>query len=412
MKRVVVTGIGLISPLGEGLDVTMDALIAGRTGVRVMEEFQSWKGLRSHLGAPQVDPDYATILTSKARRSMGTVAQLATVSSLMALEDANLDLSEAILADGRTGVAYGSGIGSTEDLSKFAVSSHTKEVKGLTALSYHKIMAHSCAANISIFFQCTGRLIPTSSACTSGSLAVGLAYEEIACGRHDLMIAGGAEALSPAIAAVFDVMFATSLHNESPQTSPAPFDASRDGMVVGGGACTLILEERERALERGAPIYAELIGFATNADGYHVTHPNPGTIETVMRQSLHDAGCSPGDIDYVNAHATGTRVGDQVEAEASYAVFGDTVPISSLKGALGHTLGACGAIEAALTLEQMNRGVLLQNRNLKEVDPECPPLALLLKNREQVRIRCAMSNTFAFGGVNTSLVFRQESECE
>ncbi len=335
---------------------------------------------------------------------------LAMHTTLQALEDASICLDDATLSDGRTGLAFGSGIGSTDEIAAFALASERKEAKGLTALSYHKIMAHSCAANIAVFLGCTGRSLPTSSACTSGSLAIGLGYEEIMIGRHQMMIVGGAEYLTPAVAAVFDAMYATSTKNDSPILTPAPFDVERDGIVVGGGSCTLILEDRDHALRRGAKIYAEISGFATNNDGHHVTQPNPTTIERVMRSALKSAHLMPTDIDYVNAHATGTAVGDIVEAEATHAVFGDNTPVASLKGYLGHTLGACGAIEAALTIGQIRRGVRFENRNLSTIDPRCASLQLLRSNRSDVRLRHAISNTFAFGGVNTAIVFSNEED--
>lgn len=410
MRRVVVTGIGLLSPFGEGLDTTLDAIARGESGVRLLPEFQDWKGLRTKIGAPQPDLDYASGVAPKYRRSMSGAALLAMHTTLQALEDASICLDDATLSDGRTGLAFGSGIGSTDEIAAFALASERKEAKGLTALSYHKIMAHSCAANIAVFLGCTGRSLPTSSACTSGSLAIGLGYEEIMIGRHQMMIVGGAEYLTPAVAAVFDAMYATSTKNDSPILTPAPFDVERDGIVVGGGSCTLILEDRDHALRRGAKIYAEISGFATNNDGHHVTQPNPTTIERVMRSALKSAHLMPTDIDYVNAHATGTAVGDIVEAEATHAVFGDNTPVASLKGYLGHTLGACGAIEAALTIGQIRRGVLFENRNLSTIDPRCASLQLLRSNRSDVRLRHAISNTFAFGGVNTAIVFSNEED--
>jgi 3-oxoacyl-[acyl-carrier-protein] synthase II len=404
VRRVVVTGIGLLSPFGEGLDTTLDAIARGETGVRLLPEFQDWKGLRTKIGAPQPDLDYASGIAPKYRRSMSGAALLGMHTTLQSLEDASICLDDPVLSDGRTGVAFGSGIGSTDEIAAFALASERKEAKGLTALSYHKIMAHSCAANISVYLGCTGRLIPTSSACTSGSLAIGLGYEEVLLGRHQIMIVGGAEYLTPAVAAVFDSMYATSTKNDTPHLASAPFDAERDGLVVGGGSCTLILEEREHALRRGAKIYAEVSGFATNNDGYHVTQPNPTTIERVMRNALESAHLVPSDIDYVNAHATGTPVGDLVEAQATHAVFGENTPVASLKGYLGHTLGACGAIETALTIGQMRRGVLFENRNLLMVDPKCASLNFIRSNRSDLRLRHTISNTFAFGGVNTAIV--------
>lgn len=410
MRRVAVTGIGVSCSLGSNMEEIFHALLKGETGVSSIDELKSWDGLRCHLGAALPHINLPPHFTPKTVRSMGAAAILATMASEWALADAEIDSRSEVITSGATGVAFGSGIGSIAELSQFVSSARQRQVKGLSALSYHRIMSHSCAANIAIHLKCSGRLIPTSSACTSGSLAIGLAFEEIQSGRQKVMIAGGAEEFTPEIVAIFDVMFATSRKNNTPRRTPSPFDAERDGMVVGGGVCSLVLEDLDHALSRGARIYCEIGGFATNNDGFHVTHPNPVTVERVMRMCLQNAEANPGDIDYVNAHATGTRVGDEVEAQATYAVFGDLVPVSSLKGHLGHTLGACGALEAAITIEMMNRQVLIPTRNLSFPDPELPPLCYLQNEPVERNCKMAMSNTFAFGGVNTSLIFKRSQE--
>ncbi len=250
-------------------------------------------------------------------------------------------------------------------------------------------------------------MIPTISACTAGSQGIGYAYEAIRFGRQTMMLAGGAEELCPSQAAVFDTLFATSQMNDNPERAPRPFDRDRDGLVIGEGACTLVLEELEHARARGATIYAEIIGFATNSDGQHITQPSSETMRVVMQQALDDAGVPASAIGYVNAHGTATEQGDIAESQATSAVFGKQMPISSLKSYFGHSLGACGAIEAWLTIEMMNRGWYAPTFNLDNVDPRCGELDYLTGNGREFDSEFCVSNNFAFGGINTSLVFKR-----
>jgi 3-oxoacyl-[acyl-carrier-protein] synthase II len=250
-------------------------------------------------------------------------------------------------------------------------------------------------------------VIPTSSACTSGSQGIGYGYEAIRFGRQTAMITGGAEELHVIDAAVFDIMYATSTRNEEPHRTPRPFDAGRDGLVIGEGAGTLVLEEMEHALDRGATIHAEVVGFGTNCDGRHVTNPDAEGMQRVIELALADAALRPGDIDYVNAHGTATRLGDVAESLATHRVFGPRVPVSSLKGHFGHTLGACGALEAWLTIHMVREGWVAPTLNLEDVDPECAPLDYVRTAPRPLEVDHAMSNNFAFGGVNTSLIFKR-----
>jgi 3-oxoacyl-[acyl-carrier-protein] synthase II len=252
-----------------------------------------------------------------------------------------------------------------------------------------------------------GRVTTTCAACVSASQAIGAAYEAVKFGTADVMIAGGAEELHFSHAGVFDLMYATSTtFNDTPDLSPRPFDKRRDGLVVGEGAGTFVVEEWERAKAMGRRIHAEIVGYGTNCDGAHATSPSPEGMGEAMRLALEDAGLPATSIDYVNAHATGTVVGDRAESLAMQTLFGERVPVSSLKGNLGHTLGACGAIEAALTLGMMRDGFLAPTRNLEQVDPECGKLDYVREKRE-CSLTTTMSNKFAFGGLNTSLIFRR-----
>jgi 3-oxoacyl-[acyl-carrier-protein] synthase II len=254
-----------------------------------------------------------------------------------------------------------------------------------------------------------GRVIPSSSACTSGSQAIGFAYEAIREGRQKVMVAGGGEELSAGSAAVFDTLFATSTRNDAPHTSPRPFDKDRDGLVIGEGAASLILEDLEFARARGAHIYAEVVGFGTNSDGAHITQPQAETMAIAIELALRDANLDAGSIGYVNAHGTATDRGDIAESHATHAVFGSEMPISALKSYFGHTLGACGALEACLTIEMMRSGWFAPTLNLDAPDPLCADLDYIVDGGRALDTEIVMSNNFAFGGINTSLIFRRLS---
>ena len=314
---------------------------------------------------------------------------------------------DPVLKSGRTGIAYGSSSGSIEALLGFYELLANKSTKKISATTYIKSMPQTCAANLSVYYGLTGRLISTNTACTSGSISIGYAYEAIASGKQDVMIVGGAEELSAADAAVFDSLFSASTRNDEPSLTPRAYDADRDGLVVGEGAGTLILESYESAVARNAEIYGEIVGFATNTDGVHITHPNRDTIAQVMRDSLKSAGLEPGDISYVNTHGTATISGDVVETNAMHDVFGPGIPCSTLKSYIGHTLGACGAIEAWVTLMMQRKGWFCPNLNLVNVDPECADLGYITGSGIDLDAEYVMSNNFAFGGINTSLIFRK-----
>lgn len=324
----------------------------------------------------------------------------------MALEAAGL-LDDPILKDGRTGVAYGSSSGSPPALSDMAKLLVTESTDSIKANTYIQMMPHTTAVNISVFFGTRGRLIPTSSACTSGSMAIGMAYETIRRGQQTVMMAGGAEELCASQAAVFDTLFATSTRNEEPDKTPRPFDAARDGMTVGEGAATLILEDLDHARARGAKIHAEIIGFALTTDGHHMTQPAAETMATTMRLALEDAGLPAQEVGYVNAHGTATERGDIAESQATLSIYDRPVPISSLKSYIGHTLGACGSIEAWVTVEMLNSDWYAPTVNLERIDPRCAELDYIAECGRSMQNEYVMTNNFAFGGVNTSLVLRR-----
>ncbi|MDL2195905.1 beta-ketoacyl-ACP synthase [Shewanella algae] len=404
-RRVVITGMGGISALGQDWDSVKARLQAGQNAVVRMDEWDRFDGLHTRLAAPVNDFSTPAHYSRKKIRSMGRVSLMATRASEMALEDAGL-LHDPLIASGAMGIAYGSSTGSTDPITAFGDMLKHGDMSGVTATSYIRMMAHTTAVNVGVFFGLKGRVLTTSSACTSGSQGIGYAYEAIKYGQQDLMLAGGGEELCPTEAVVFDTLFATSTRNDAPELTPRPFDRDRDGLVIGEGACTLVLEELEHAKARGARIYAEVLGFGTNSDGLHVTQPNADTMEKAIRLALKDANIAPQQIGYVNAHGTATDRGDAAESRATAAVFGEQMPISSLKSYTGHTLGACGALEAWWSIMMMRDGWFAPTINLENVAEDCAELDYIRAEGRALDTDLVMSNNFAFGGINTSLIFR------
>lgn len=402
-QRVVITGVGLSTPIGGGLDEVSSALREGRHGIQRCPEWSAIDGLQTRLVARVEDPALLTF-PRKSTRSVGRLGLLALLATERAVEGARLDREG--LRDGRHGVAYGSTHGSSEALEAFCRKVFTtNSLAGVSGAAYLKFMSHTAVANLAQHYGIRGRAVSTCAACVSGSVAVGTGFELVRAGVQDVMLCGGAEEAHFVPAAVFDTMFATSrAFNDRPELSPRPFDDARDGLVVGEGATTLVLEPLDRARARGATVLAEVLGYGASCDGTHVTAPDPEGMRLAMDLALRDAGLVPDDIDYVNAHATGTEVGDIAESAATAAVFGDRVPVSSTKGHTGHTLGACGAMELAFCLAMMRDGFIAPTRNLDRVDPRCAPLDYVMGPPRDFAPRVVMSNNFAFGGLNTSVI--------
>lgn len=406
MERVVITGMGGICALGNTWEQIQAGFDSGRNAVRVMPDWDRYPELNTRLAAPIPDFQIPEHWTRKQLRSMGRVSQMAVYASERALADAGL-LDDPGIADGRMGVACGSSTGSTADVCAFSNMLLHNITDNLNANSYVRMMPHTTAANIGIFFGLKGRIIPTSSACTSGSHGIGYAYEAIRYGRQDLMLAGGAEELCPSEAVVFDALYATSQLNGTPELTPRPYDRARDGLVIGEGAGMLVLESLSHAQARGARIHAELVGFGSNSDGSHITRPEAATMKIAMEQALRDAGLPPEAVGYVNGHGTATEHGDIAETQATQAVFGSRVMLSSQKSYLGHTLGACGALESWFSIEMLKQGRYIPTVNLNDVDPRCGEVDYITGQSRPAQHEYVMNNNFAFGGINTSLVFRR-----
>lgn len=408
MHRVVITGAGAYSPVGNSWTEIEQTLRSLKNRIRHMEAWDDYDGLHTRLGGPVPDFDMPAHFTRKQTRSMGRVSKMATAATENALRDAGL-LDDPILKSGRAGVAYGSSSGSTDAIADFANMLMSKSLDGITATTYIRMMGHTAPVNVGVYFGLTGRIYTTTVACASGSQGIGYAYEAIRNGQQDIMLAGGGEELCPTQAAVFDTLYATSTCNDSPEMTPRPFDRDRDGLVIGEGACTLVLERRDHALARGAKIYAEIVGFETNSDGAHVTQPSASTMQRVMEMALANANLSPDAVGYVSAHGTATDRGDIAESHATLGVFGESIPISALKSYTGHTLGACGALESWLAIEMMNHGWFNPTVNLENIDPNCASLDYITGSGRELDVEYVMNNNFAFGGINTSLIFKRHS---
>lgn len=408
-KRVVITGIGAITAFGREWAEVKAAFQRKQNAVKNMGWQDKYPELEAQLGAPL--PNYAppSHWNRKQLRSMGRVSQLCVDAAEQALTNAGLlvdgELSP-LVKEGRMGVASGSSTGSTADVRDMAELLMTGKSDTFNASTYVRAMPHTTAANVGIFFGLQGRIIPTSSACSSGSQGIGYAYEAIKYGMIPMMLAGGGEEFCPSEVYVFDSLYAASRNNDNPHKTPRPYDQNRDGLVIGEGAGMFVLEESEHALARGANIIAEVVGYGANSDGSHVTQPQASTMQRCMELALKDAGISPTQIGYVNGHGTATEKGDIAETQATEAVFG-YVPLSSQKSYLGHTLGACGALESWFSIEMMRDGWFAPTINLENVDERCGKVDYIQGDGREIQTDYVMNNNFAFGGVNTSLIFKR-----
>lgn len=404
MRRVVITGMGAVSPFGVGVQALRAGLAAGASGVSAAPEFAAIEGLRSLVKAV-VPPLDERAIPRKYRRSMSRMAIYATLAAQEAWTSAGLALEEG---GPRAGVCIGSTLGSphaSEEL--FREYMDRRSLERIKSTFFFQIMGHSAAANVAQAMGLTGRIAAPSSACSTGCQAVGLAWEWVRSGREERMLAGGADELHLMTTATFDILNAASVnYNGSPEQTPRPFDRDRDGVVCGEGAGVLLLEEREAAVARGAKILAEVVGFSSLGDPANLAHPNAATMLACMREALADAGLHPEAVDYVNAHATGTAQGDAAECEALAGLLGDRVPVSSLKGHLGHTMAASGALELIASVEMMREGRLVATRNLENPDPACAGVRHA-RQGEPCGLGVVLKNSFAMGGVNTCMVLRK-----
>jgi 3-oxoacyl-[acyl-carrier-protein] synthase II len=405
LKRVVVTGLGAVSPYGAGMELFIDGLRAGRGAVRPVPALAAIQGLRTRVAAlvPELD---AKVIPRKFRRSMTDMSVYAVLACREALERAGL--GDAECQGGRLGVVVGSTVGSIATSEAFFADFLTdRSLERMKSTLFFQIMNHSCAANVAQTLGVTGRILAPAAACSTGCHAVGYGAEMIALGKQEWLLCGGSDEFHPLTAATFDVMNAGSLgYNEQPERTPRPFDRDRDGVICAEGCGILLLESLDSALSRGAEILAEITGFATVSAPSNIAHPDAEAMANCMAAALADAGVTAAEIDYVNAHATGTDHGDSAEAEAIFRLFGDRVPVSSLKGHIGHTMAASGSLELAACIAMLRDGRLIPTRNLDQVDPACAPIRHV-RGLEAAPVKTLLKNNFALGGVNSSIVLRR-----
>lgn len=409
-RRVVITGVGTISSLGKDFDTLTKSLFDNKSGVSYIPEWEEdGIGLHNLIGSKILDFDEKSI-PRQIRRSMGRVAMLATHATQAAFDDCGLSKEE--YQGPQTGIYYAScmgGIGTIDSYFKGVVKKNSL-VAPAEATTFLKIMPHTCAANLALAFGLQGRPVASCTACAASTQSIGFAFEDIRDGKIEYAICGGAEELTPHVPAVFQVLSATATYTDGdPGSVPAPFDKSRDGIVVGEGAGTFFLETLDSALKRGANIYAEIKGFATNNDASHMTKAHPDGLKRVMKQAVESSGLDFSEIDYVNAHATATPRGDEAESIAVQELFPNAA-VSSLKGHLGHLMGAAGVVESLGCLSILKNNAILPTKNLVELDPACGELDYVMGSPRPAVVSNILKNSFAFGGVNASLVFSRYGE--
>lgn len=404
-RRVVITGLGAISPLGNSVSAFTSGLKDGRSAVVRMDEWSVYKGLRSLVAAP-AKLENEKLIPRQSRRSMGKMSIFSVQAAQEALTDCGLN--KDVLNSGRLGCIIGSSMGSAKSINDvFELMLPNKDLSLLTSMQFFQCVSHTATLNVAQHFGINGVVMATSAACASGLQAVGAAYDLIRMGRQDVVLAGGCEELHPTVTGTFDVLFATSSkYNDSPTMTPRPFDKDRDGLVCGEGSGILVVEDYEHAKTRNAKIYAEIIGYNTASSGLHVSQSSKDALGSCIKEAIKEAGINPKQIDYINAHATATLQGDVEESQAVADIFGDTVPISSLKGYIGHTLGASGALELIAGLNMMQEGLIYPTLNLNEPSPDCQGV-MHVKKLLKKDINIMLKNCFALGGINAAMVLRK-----
>ena len=406
-RRVAVTGVGLVTPLGIGNKETWDAVCAGRSGVRRVTKFDPTEH-KTQIAAEIHGFDPELFMNPKEARKTDAFIQYAVASAKLALEDSGLEITEELSP--LTGTIIGSGIGGMET---YVNTVHILDEKGPGRLSpffITNIINNMAAGYVSIFFNAKGPNCCTTTACAASAHAIGYAAMAIRNGEADVMFAGGTEApIIPLTFGGFNAMRALSTRNDEPERASRPFDKERDGFIIGEGSGMLILEELEFAKKRGAGIYAEIVGYGMSSDASHITAPSLDGPERCMLAAMKDGGINPDEIEYVNAHGTSTQLNDSNETNAIKKVFGDRaykIPVSSTKSMTGHLLGAAGAVEAAFTVLALEHGILPPTINYEFPDPECD-LDYVPNTARKAVIKTALSNSFGFGGTNASLIFRK-----
>ena len=411
MKRVVITGMGVVSPFGIGVEKLMKNVIEGNSAVVNMRD--KWESdlpdLTCWVGAPVTEDLKEKSIQRKFRRSMGRTAILSALASREAVEQAGLSQQE--LSSGKTGISFASTTGSVESMEEFFENFLVKHnVTQMSSGTFFKVMSHTSASNLAHLFNIKGRVLSPDCACASSSVAIGLGYETIRSGVQDVMICGGSDELSVTTSAAFESVKALSFHyNKTPSKTPRPFDKDRDGTVCGEGAGCIILESLESARCRNALVLGEIIGFATLSDGTYIAQAQPESIYSCIKMAIESACIKADNVDYINAHATGTVIGDKAEALAIKEIFPEgKVPTSGFKGHIGHTMGASGVLESIICLKMLDLDLIFPSLNLDEPDKDCEGILHVLEIQKK-RVDTIVKNSFAFGGINSVLIFRRIS---
>ena len=412
-RRVVIPGIGVVSPVGIGVEEFWNNLLAGKSGIGPITQFDASEFPVKIAGEVKNFDAVKYVGDKKTVRHMDRNAQFAVAAARMAAEDAKLDMAAEDAS--RAGTIIGTGIGGIAMMEETVRKIESRGPGKVSPFAVPMMIANMASAHVSIHFGLEGPVLTDVTACASGTNAIGQAARMIQYGDADVMFAGGTEAaVCPSPMAGFAAMKALSSRDCPPEEASCPFDARRDGFVLGEGSGVLVLEELEHAKARGAHIYAEVAGYGTNGDAYHITAPRPdGTTQLrCMRNALADAGIAPEDVDYINAHGTSTHLNDMCETTAVKELLGShayEIPMNSIKSMTGHLLGAAGAVEAVDCVLSMEKGMIHPTINLKERDPECD-LDYVTEGPRAVKIDVAMSNSFGFGGHNAVLVLKRWAE--
>lgn len=406
MRRVVITSYGVNSCFGFGADSLQKGLEENRSGIAIMDDLLKCSDLQCKIAAC-VGEYKVDVISRTSRRSMGKVAHLGALAALEAVERSRA--TPEMITSPRTGCIMSSTMGSASELyGTFDTFFTEKSMQSISGMQFFKCASHTVAMNVAQMLGIRGSVLSPSAACASSMQAIGLGFQLIRSGVLDMALCGGAEEVNFMVVGSFETIFATApeSRNDKPQTASRPFDSQRDGLVCGEGAGVIIIESLESALARNANILGEIIGYNTSASGTHISQSDSTAIRACIDAALRDANISSKDIDYVSAHATGTPQGDAAEAEALFQIFGDKVSVSSLKGGLGHTMGASGAIELAACLMMMRDSVIYPTRNLENPANDCSKLNHI-QNLTPANINCFIKNSFAFGGINATLVCRK-----
>ena len=406
-RRVAVTGIGLVTPLGIGNKPTWDGIISGLSGVKTIERFDITDH-KTQIGGEIMNFNAEDFMNPKEARKTDRFIQYAVASTKLALEDAGLEITEELSP--RVGTLIGSGIGGMDTFQNTVLLLEEKGPGRLSPFFIPNIITNMAAGHVSITFNAKGPNCSTTTACAASAHSIAFASMCILRGEADAMIAGGTEApINPLSLGGFNAMRALSTHNENPQGASRPFDKDRDGFIIAEGSGMLILEEMEFAKKRGARIYAELLGFGMSGDASHITAPSLDGPLRCMKEAIRDAGINPEEIDYINAHGTSTQLNDANETKAIKEILGDKAyqtPVSSTKSMTGHLLGAAGGIEAAFSVLAIDNGILPPTINYNTPDPECD-LDYVPNEARDANITTVLSNSFGFGGTNGTLIFRK-----